>query len=161
MRAGRCADGMRDARADLVKKDVKRIKSDEMLDAEVRALANRECGSAEATNDADFVERAARELVYLATRNAKDGRACRRKFDALHRRIPRLKMTRDDVEARARGMPALEAGAFCVAEAEGCRAGFALYEKYYGLALKGMSNIDSVIRDSWKALRERGHVKCE
>jgi hypothetical protein len=58
-------------------------------------------------------------------------------------------------------VPALQYGAFCVAEAEGCRAGFALYQKYYRVALKGMSNIDGVIRDSWKTLRDMGQVKCK
>ncbi|MGZ3477512.1 MAG: hypothetical protein ACXWUG_29320, partial [Polyangiales bacterium] len=151
MRAGKCDDGKKDLRDTLAAEDTKKIKSDEQLDKEVRQVANRECPSSTAKTDADFVERASHELG--AASQAKDGKMCQAKADAIFARMPKLdKKDPEQAQARQRGIMALESGAICIAVAKTCSAGEPMWIAKYKLQLSGMSNVEKIAKESWATM---------
>lgn len=151
MRAGKCDDGKKDYRYTLVEQDVSKIKSDEQLDSEVRAMSNRECPSSTAKTDADFLERSYLETI--AAHKAKDGKLCQAKFDAVQTRISKLDPKKpEDAQARQRGIMAMEEASFCVAEAKSCAAGEPLWVAKYKLQLPGTTGVEKIAKDSWATM---------
>jgi hypothetical protein len=84
MAAGKCDDGTKDFRAALAAADTKRELQEFQLDRRTREVANKRCPSATARNDADFLERAVRELKAAATVN--DGPRCKALSQAITER---------------------------------------------------------------------------
>lgn len=156
MRAGKCDQGSAEYRGVLVEQDPKKIKSDEELDKDTRHAANRECPSATAKNDADFVERASREMFSLTwdgeQQKAKptDAKTCKAKYDAIYAKVVKLdKKNPDESHARQTGIGALDRGAECVASAGKCSDGEPLYVEAYKLKLSGFSGIEKTAKESW------------
>jgi len=156
MRAGKCDQGTTEYRAVLAEQDSKKIKSDEELDKETRQAANRECPSVTAKNDADFVERAAREMFSLTYDGEQqkvkpvDAKTCKAKYDAIYSKMSKLdKKNPDESRARQSGISALDRGAECVATAGKCSDGEPLYVEAYKLKLPGMSGVDKIAKESW------------
>jgi hypothetical protein len=158
MRAGRCDEGKKDFRDHLASRDAKRIKTDEMLDKEVSVEANRYCPPSTATNDADFVIRAAREMGELSH---KDGKSCRAKFDEIASRIVKLdRKNRDHSRARADGRRALESGVRCVVKNDGCAAAFPLYAKFVRIDRPNATDAAEIAKKDWPGFAKRAGAEC-
>jgi hypothetical protein len=156
MRAGKCEAGGTEYRAALVEQDSKKLKPDDELDKETRNAANRECPSSTAKNDADFVERASREMFSLTydaeQQKAKpvDAKTCKAKYDALYAKIAKLdKKNPEESRARQTGIGALDRGADCVAAAGKCSDGEPLYVEAYKLKLPNFTGVEKTAKDSW------------
>lgn len=156
MRAGKCDQGMKDARAAYAEQDLKKIKTDEDLDKEARHIGNRECPSSTAKNDIDFVERAAREMHELTMESGTgkykpmDAKSCKAKYDAIFAKVTKMdKKDHDASRARQQGISALDTGAACVARAGKCADGEPLYVESYKLKLSGMTGVDKIAKESW------------
>lgn len=156
MRAGKCDLGSVEYRGMLVEQDPKKIKSDEELDKDTREAANRECPSSTAKNDADFVERASREMFAMTydplqqKTKPTDAKTCKAKYDAIFAKVGKLdRKNLDESRARQSGISALDRGAECVATAGKCSDGEPLYVEAYKLKLPGMSGVDSIAKGAW------------
>jgi hypothetical protein len=156
MRAGKCEQGTKEIRATLAEQDSKKIKDDAKLDEEARDIANRDCPSSTAKNDADFVIRAAREMheltMELETGKYKpiDAKSCKSKYDAIFAKVSKMdKKDPETSKARQQGISAMDSGAACVARAGKCADGEPLYVEAYKLKLPGMSGVDKIAKESW------------
>ncbi|MEK6608933.1 MAG: hypothetical protein AABZ30_14835 [Myxococcota bacterium] len=158
MMAGRCDEGARDLRGVIASRDTARTRSDEDIGREVRATANRNCASASATTDADFVVRASVELLDAV--KAVDGARCRSIAGAMLERMPRLGRTPDDLQASSTGKSTLDEGAFCVARAGRCADGLALYQRSYALKLPNMSGVDKIAAQAWETSIVQRKIEC-
>lgn len=129
MGAGRCDEGAKYLRDKLAAEDTARRKSDQELDEEVSEESNRICSSTQASNDADYVARASREISKASS--AGDEKTCRSRFDGIASRYPKVKGTH---KVRAGAERAMESAWRCVSKVSGCPAAKALFVRAEKLA---------------------------
>jgi len=160
MKAGRCEAGKKEFRQVLAARDPERKRTDADLDAEIQRQANNHCPSSTATTPGDFVVRASHEMTAAAA--AKDGARCRSLFDAIEKKTAQLDRTRrEDMVAYGPGTMAMDQGATCVAEAEGCDKGLDLYKKVYRIQLRGdVKTADRVAPEAWATRIKLGSITC-
>ncbi len=173
MRAGRCDEGTKDYRALMAAKDVKRLKSDEDLDEEVRKVANRECPASTAKNDVDFLIRSEHEMRKVAS--AKDGPECRKRFAIIKKRLAKIPEKaapckgdkncfaerRKQSRARQSALSSLEGASKCIAMAESCKAGLPFYTEQYKLRLRTVSGVEKIAAQAWATQIKMGSLKCK
>jgi hypothetical protein len=123
MAAGECDAGKKEYRAALAAEDTKRERQDFQLDRETRNRANEVCPSSTATDHADFLVRARREIV--AAEKVKDGKRCEALIQQVVKRSKALAKEGegDPLDADIRSTASSDAGnsydpaAICVANA--------------------------------------------
>jgi hypothetical protein len=151
MAAGQCDQGTADLRATLAAADTRREEPDSRLDMMAREASNEECSSGTAKNDADFIQRAARELEAAASVVTPDGPRCKALIDGITAHLKTIK-TGDasfNDHAYARGTSVYERAAACVAASSGrCSDGVAVVQSQCVL-VSGTGCRDSAAA-SWK-----------
>jgi hypothetical protein len=164
MASGKCEDGKKDFRAALAQEDIKREKKDFQLDAEARHASNELCTSATATNDADFVTRAFRELKGAAA--AKDGKRCQQLSDGITEHAKKLDVSTKNPDwhiaqhARDLAGNSYESAAKCVAEtSKKCSDGIAVMLKQCELTPLG--GCKDIVKQNWPRTVEIFKIDCK
>jgi hypothetical protein len=163
MAAGNCEAGKKDFRAALAASDTKREMQDFQLDRDTRAAANEHCPPASATNEADFVLRADRDLKAAAKIN--DAKTCVALIDQIAARHGKLQTQEKgapdfDVIGRAlaRAGNDYDLAAVCVAKGtKKCGEGLKQLQKQCAHAPSGCLDI---VPKNWKMTLDRMKLDC-
>jgi hypothetical protein len=167
MSAGQCDEGKKEYRAALATADTKRELEDWQLDRDTRDLSNKVCPAATATDHADFLLRARREIV--AAERAKDGKRCEALIKGVVERSKALQKEgdRDRPDFDIRGQAHSAAGnsydpaALCVAKAtKRCKEGL----RVLAMQCETVQNNDfckQAVVTNWQGTVERMKLDCK
>ncbi len=164
MMIGKCDEGKKEIRSELVKRDPDRRRTDEEMTKDVEQQAINNCTSSSATTPSDFVVRASREL-YEAVK-AKDTKRSKKLALAIDAKMPSIdRKSRVDIDERAwrTGPDSIQKAGELVAASEGCAAGKVLFEKgyLYKLGAGKPENNKKLADGVWDRRVKSGQIACQ
>jgi hypothetical protein len=158
MKAGSCDIGKKEFRQYTMKNDPNRTKSDVQIDEEVKQVAKFNCPASFESDPGEFMRRTGTDVH--DARQSKDGRRCQTLADGIQSKIKDLKPSDP---GRSQGISAQGDAALCVAENNGCKAGYEIYKRNYRLQLPTMTQatVDRAATESWGTMQKLGQLKCQ
>ena len=158
MKAGNCDIGKKEFRQYTMKNDPNRTKSDVEIDNEVKQVAKFNCPASFDSDPAEYLRRQGTDVH--DARQSKDGRRCQQLADGIQSKIQGMKPSEP---GRQQGIMAQGDAAMCVAENNGCKAGYEIYKRNYRLQLPGMKAemVDKTSAEAWGTMQKLGQIKCQ